>query len=1062
MKKILLITMLCCVFCTSLKSVYAQKNTGAIFRGVVKDIDGKPLFGVTVKEKEVPANSVSTDVNGNFQLTLSGNSKVIVISFIGYKRIEKKVTSASSVFVLQTEEQGLNDVVVVGYQKQTRRDVTAAISSVKGKDIANIPSASFDQTLQGRLAGVSVLSSTGELGSRPNIVIRGATNIDFGNANGGNTGPLYVIDGIIFDVNTVGTSYGNNNPLSLINPNDIESIDVLKDASASAIYGARGGNGVIIVKTKRPKRGRPQITGSLYAGVTTRPAFMKVVTGAAERRLKLNLLHQGLPYDKLALNDIPVQLTDSLNSSFNQDIDWQGLLVREKALVNSQDIGVSGYTGNTGYRISFNHYNEQGVLNGYGLEKFTPHLNLTIQPMKGMSLNTDILISSEKRSHGVGGQAGGLFNSWAFPSSFAQLNSDQKDVYSGKKHYYDDNRILTIVGSVGVVDTLAKNLTINSTYASTNYTDKYNYFSPVEINGVQNSAYSINSSSPSWSFENFLAYNKTVGNHNFILAAGASLYNNENNFSYAYGNGINISGINTIQTVPPGYNLSVTTSYDRKTTESYYARFNYNYSGKYLFMASFRRDASSIYSSSYRWATFPSFSAGWIASDESFFAPLKSVISFLKFRASWGITGNDPGNFYSKYQTLANDASYFGATTGTINQYGLTGTPTTYNGTAIVTPFPYYNNFSNFGVKSSNDVRWEKFPQYDLGADMELFGGRVNLTVDYYQKDAKDKYFYNVPAQPTSGYQYYSGNYVDIRNQGLEIGLNVNVLGPHSPLRWNANFNISYNKNYVTKLPNGNRDFLFDNPWFYKTLTLGEPIFNYKVFHTNGVYPTDASVPVDPITGKRMTYYGTTLQAGDPRYVDVNGDYNITNDDKTIGGNPNPKYTGGFGSTFGYKRITLSIFCSFVYGRKILNGALSDLLNGSRDYHSWGSTAGPAALSGILDQFWQKPGDQTKYPRLVYANINGTDPWNIGTDYFIEDGSFIKVKNISLGYDLPDSWVKRIGMRRVNIYGMADNVLIFKKSKLIADPELVDPTTGSSNVIYPTAAKFTLGLNFEL
>ncbi|GGH09052.1 SusC/RagA family TonB-linked outer membrane protein [Mucilaginibacter phyllosphaerae] len=1032
-------------------------------QGQVNDAEGKSVAGATISEKGVPANGTITNADGHFELKLKGQLNTLVISLLGYKRVEVKATEKSTTYTLQIDEHSLNDVVIVGYQSQNRREVTASVSSLKGKDIANIPAASFDQMLQGRLPGVSVLSSTGEVGAKANIVIRGSTNVDFGNANGGNSGPLYIIDGIIFDVNAIGTAYGNNNPLALINPADIESIDVLKDASAAAIYGARGGNGVIIVKTKQAKRGRPQISLSAFAGVTTSPNLIKVTTGAAERALKLKLLYNQLGYNNIQTGVIPRQLTDSLNPAFNNDVDWQGLLIRKTTLVNSQSAAIAGFAGTTSYRLSVNHYNEQGVLNGYGLDKVTPHLNLNIQPFKKMSLAVDLLMSSQTQSHGVGGAGANLFTAWNFPSSFLQLSPEQVAVYSGKKSYYDDNRTLTLVGSVNLTDTLSKNLTFNSTYGATNYIDKYDYFSPQLLNGTLNTAYSNVSSSPSWSFENFLQYNKDFGKHRFIFAAGGSLYSYENNYNYSSAAGINISGIYTVQSVPPGINLNTNTSYLRKTTQSYYGRINYDYAGKYLFTASFRRDATSIYSPEYRWGTFPAMAAGWIASDESFFAPLKNVVNFLKFRASYGIVGKDPGQWYSKYQTLTNDASGFASTNGTINPNGyLGGTPTTYNGTTVVSPFPYYNYFLSSGVQSSNSVRWEKDAQIDFGGDIELFNSRVNITVDWYRKDAKDVFFYNVPAQATSGYKFYSGNYVDIRNQGFEFAANVNVLGPKSPFKWNFNFNVSINQNMVTKLPNNNRDFLFGDSWFYKTLTLGEPLFSYRVFHTNGVYATNADVPTDPTTGKKQTYYGVPLQAGDPKYVDVNGDYNITNDDKYIAGNPNPKYTGGFGSTFNYKRVTLSFFASFVAGRKILNGSLSDALNGTRNIGGWGTIGGVATYTNTLNQFWQLPGDKSTYARLVYPNGSQTDPWNIGTDYFIRDGSFIKLRNVSLGYDLPDKWIRSLGLKRVNVYVLGDNLAIWKKAKDIADPELVDPTTGSSNVIYPTAAKYTLGFNIDL
>lgn len=1024
-------------------------------------------MGASVTEKGQTANGATTNEEGKFTLTLRGSASRLLISFIGYEKQEVRSGSSLMIIKLKPDDRAMTDVVVIGYQSQKRRNVTAAVATVSGKDIANIPQSSFDQTLQGRLSGVSVLSSTGELGSKPSIVIRGATNIDYGNGNGGNTGPLYVIDGVIYDVNAIGSSYSNSNPLSLINPNDIESIDVLKDASASAIYGARAGNGVIIIKTKSARPGKPQISVSAYAGVTLRPAFRDVYIGNAERALKLQLLHSQLPYSNLQQGQIPVQITDSLNPAFNNNVDWQGLIVRNSAVVNSQDVAVAGYFGNNNsYRLSINHYNEQGVINGFSLRRLAPHLHVNIKPIKGMSVATDIMISSEKRQHGVGGSTGALFNSWSFPSSFVRLTPEQEAVFKGDKSYYDDNRIFTIVGSVNLVDTVVRNLTFNSNFSATNYNDKYAYFSPIELNGLQNTAYDINTTNPGWSFENYLTYENRIKDHHFAIAAGTSSYNNKQYYTYAYAKGINVTGITTLQTVPSGANLYASTNTSRKTTVSYYGRLLYDYAGKYMLTASFRRDASSIYSSSYRWGTFPSVSVGWIASDEKFFDPLKKYINFMKVRASYGITGNDPGSWYAKYQALYTDASYLRSTTGTLGSSGsdvyLAGTPATYNGSPVVSPFPYNSYIYNNGVSSSDNVRWEKFPQIDIGADIELFNNRVGLVVDWYQKDANDKYFWNIPAQVTSGFAYYSGNYVNVRNRGLEIGLNTRNLPSQSKFQWNTNFNISFNDNYVTKLPNGNRDFLFGPSWFQQTLTYGEPLFNYKVYQINGVYATEKEVPVDPITGRRLSFQGAALTAGDPAYVDNNGDYNINFDDKVIAGNPMPKVTGGFGNSFSWKGFNLNVFCSFVGGRKIFNGYLSDYLNGSLRFSDWGSVSGPAAITNMLDQFWTKPGDRTKFPRMVYPNGTSQDPWNIASSYFVEDGSFIRVRNVTLGYTLPDGVVKSMGLKRLNVYGMVDNVYTFKKTKVIPDPELVDPTTGSANVVYPTALKFTLGLNIEL
>ena len=384
--------------------------------GIVKSETGEPLQGATIQEKGIALNVTATDADGVFALTLKGNAHAIIISHVGFEQQVITVRENKLTITLKAAYKPVQDVVVIGYQSVTRKSLTAAVSSIKGKDIQDIPEASFDQMLQGRLAGVSVLSSTGEIGTRNAIVIRGATNVDYGNANGGNTGPLYVIDGVIYDVNTITPAYNAanaitgavsaTNPLSLINPNDIESIDVLKDASASAIYGARAGNGVIIVKTKRALRGKPQVNLSAYAGVTTRPNFRNVTTGAAERTLKLDLLNSQLGYNILAQGSIPLALTDSLNPAFNNDVDWQGMLIRNGAYVNNQDLSVAGFMGTSSYRLSLNHYNEQGVLNGFSIDRLSPHLSLSLNPVKNLAINTQLLISSEKRKHGTGGSAG--------------------------------------------------------------------------------------------------------------------------------------------------------------------------------------------------------------------------------------------------------------------------------------------------------------------------------------------------------------------------------------------------------------------------------------------------------------------------------------------------------------------------------------------------------------------------------------------------------------------------------------------------------------------------------
>lgn len=1053
-------------FCFLFLGTQAQQKTK--LSGRVLEANGTAVTGATIQD-ENGKFLAQTDKNGDFTIEVLSTVKNVKVNYVGYKTLLVPVNKLDRIILTQASS-ALDEVVIVGYGTQSRKKVTGAISSLSGDAIKNTPAVSFDAMLEGRIPNVSVQASSGEPGARTNIVIRGSTNVDYGNANGGNTQPLYVIDGVIFDLNNMQGSYALSNPLSLINPNDIESIDVLKDASAAAIYGARGGNGVIIVKTRRVSSKRPLVTFNTYGGLVTAPRLMSVITGNAERALKLRLLNSQLSYQDISDGQIPVQLTDSLNAAFNNSVDWQGMLIRNSTYLNNQELTVAGaFDNRNNYRFGISHYNEQGAVKGYGIDRIAPNLNLQLNPVPKLSVGLTLQMSKEKRNHGAG-VAGNpfLFTSWAFPTSLAQLSKPLTDLYSGEASRFDDNNIFLYNTSLRITDTLTKDLALTTVYGMNNSIDKYAYFSPKDLNGIQNIAYDISASNPNWTWETYAQYVKHLGDHNIALVGGFSAYQAKQYYNYDYAAGINVSGVYTLQTVPPGSNLFTSSSIQTKTTQSYYGRFDYDYRGKYILSGSLRRDASSIYSADNRWGTFYALSAGWNISDEKFFDPLKKVINSFKLRGSYGVTGQDPGSWYARYQQLYADASFWGATTGAIggpsaNPY-LTGTPSSYNGTTVVSAFPFGNNYLSNSTKSSNDVRWERYPQLDIGLDWSMFNNRVNFVVDYYQKDSKDKYLWMIPAGGTTGFAYYSGNYADLTNRGWEISVNTVNMGPKSQFQWNTNFNIAFNQGWITKLPNGNRDLLYGESWWQKTLSMGEPLFTYRDYITNGVYATEADVPTDPITGRKITYMGNPIVAGDSKIIDQNGDYNIDLDDKVnTGKSPMPTVTGGITNTFSYKGFSLSVFANYSLGNYLINGTLSDALNGSAS-GAWGTVAGPAGVySPILNQFWTTSGDQTPYPRLVYGSA-GTqkDPWNVARDYFLNKGGYLRIQQIVLGYILPTKMVNRLGLRGIRVYGTINNVHTFKQSKALVDPTLFDYTTGSSNSSYPTSVKTTLGFNIDL
>ncbi|HTM99226.1 MAG TPA: TonB-dependent receptor plug domain-containing protein, partial [Pedobacter sp.] len=403
--------------------VYAQTK----ITGTVKDINGLPVPGATVMQKSTK-NGISTDENGKFTLTLKADAPSILnLTMVGFMAKEVAVDGKTTLNItLDEDTKSLNEVVLIGYQNIQRKKTAGAISSVKGKDFENTPYSTFDSMLQGRVAGLTVLSTSGEPGGNNIVNIRGATSVVLGQSSS----PLYVIDGVIYDVNDISSAYGSN-PLQAINPNDIESVDVLKDASAAAVYGARASNGVILVKTKRAVIGAPpQIRVATYFGVANKPALKPIQTGASERRLKMDLLYAGNgSYPQLG--NLNMMLTDSLNSAFNNNTDWQGLFL-QTGLITNADASIAAATEKFSYRFSFNRFTEEGVMKGYDFTRITPSLFLQVNPSKSLQVQTSLFVGLTKSRHGQGDQTKYPFTTWGFPSSFWKIGKTEEELYSGR------------------------------------------------------------------------------------------------------------------------------------------------------------------------------------------------------------------------------------------------------------------------------------------------------------------------------------------------------------------------------------------------------------------------------------------------------------------------------------------------------------------------------------------------------------------------------------------------------------------------------------------------------
>jgi len=1034
----------CCMFLCC--AVMAQKISGK----VTDKKTNSPMAGVSVMEKGT-SNGTRTAEDGTFSLTTKAARPVLVISYVGYQQQELALGGKVIIEVVMEENaSGLNDMVVIGYQNVTRRKTTAAISSVKGKDIENTPYPTFDAMLQGRVAGLNVLSVSGEPGASGIVNIRGNTSVANSSGTGTATGvssPLYVIDGVVFDVNDLRTAYGNSNPLAAINPNDIESIDILKDASAAAIYGARAANGVIIVNTKRPKGGKPQFRVSGYVGVSVLPSLKHVTIGAEERRLKMNILaSQGTYAQQQGSSQF---LTDSLNPAFNNATDWQGLLYRNVAYTKNYDFNVAGMVEGVSYRLSLNRYEEDGIQSGYGIQRTTPRLFLSVKPAKTLEFTTDLYFGFIKEQRGDGTGNSSPYSIQGFPSSFWQIDAATAANYKGKNDkIWDDNRTTSLNGNTRMIWKVLPSVSFTSSLSYNFGFARRDYLRDKSIasqNG-RSDAILFESNSRRWEIENYATWTKTLGEHNLTLLAGQGAEQQVINSTNASALGIPFDAIRVIAGVPNGPNLTASTNYEDRSRVSYFTRASYEFKGRYGLDLSFRTDASSRYAPSARWGTFPAISGRWNISDEDFFQPYKKIVSFLKLRASYGVTGRDPGSYYAQYRQLTTNMNYAGSQ---LNVSGTTvGNVISYNGITAVAP-------AYTAAAPATNITWEKAPQTNIGVDMNLFKDRVNLTVDIYNKASKDLIF-TVPVEITTGYTSAQNNYVDLVNKGVELTLTTNNLSEKSKLKWQTTLNVAYNKNFVTKLPAGNKDFTYGPSFLSRILTIGQPLYEFRVFQNQGVYARTSDVPVDPLTGRRLSFGNVGYVAGDPIKKDLNGDYIIDDNDQVNLGDPNTKVYGGITNSFTYGPFSLQVLTTFIAGRKVWNGYLSDELAAAGNVNGYGTFTGPAADVTHFN-FWHAPGDNAQWANLLSTN----DATTIRSSLFVEDASFFRIKNVYLSYTLPaNNFTTKAKIKSIRFYSVMDNVGVFYSAHL-PDPENIGVDGFASGSGYPIPKKFTLGIDVQ-
>ncbi len=1010
------------------ESIFAQTDLVKV-TGTVTDETNQPVPGVNVLLKGSSNIGTVTDIEGKYTLNIPKDA-TLIFKFVGYKTTEVAVNGKTTVNLsIQPDVKQLEDVVVIGYQAIKREKSTAAIASVAGEKIENIPVPSVEMALQGKVAGLNVLNITGEPGAKGIVTLRGNTSIA---SQDSRSTPLYVVDGIVMDEGDLGQiDLTGTNPIAGINPNDIESIDVLKDASASAIYGARAANGVIIIKTKTPKAGKPQVRLNGYYGVAMKPTMRSTLVGTAERHLKMDLIYQYL--GKPGMENVNYWITDSLNPAFNNNTDWQSNVI-QKARIQNYDVNVSAYGEKTSYRLSYNFYDEEGTVIGTGFTRNTASLYLNAHPYSFLNLTGNIRFSemSRKKTNG----SINIFSTWSFPSSFFKLTDEDIENFKGNNlDELDKNLNRDLYANFQANIDFTPYLKWTTSYSFGYSTTRNDYFIPSYRNNGNAYATSSSGSVKRWEIENYIQYLRSFKEtHNLSVLFGQGAEYSYIDNLWGEGNYIASNSIQTIQGVV-SKNSNASSSIEERARLSWFARLSYDYKDKYLFSANWRMDGSSRFGKDNRWGHFPSVSAGWIITKESFF-PENQVADFIKIRGSYGITGNDPAGFYDAYRALTTNVDYRGGS-------GITS----YNGSGTIA-------YDFVSAVTSRELGWEESKQMNFGLDAHFLNKRIILTGDYYIRDSESMIF-NYALPVTTGYTEAKNNLVSVRNSGVELQLSLDLLPHNWDWSWTIDANIAMNKNQIKKLPNGNRSIVTGAPWMEWILTVGRPLYEITGWRSNGIYATDDDVPVDPLTGNRMTFFGTTMQAGDIAVADQNGDYNIDYNDKVSLGNPDPKYYGGINTTVRWKGISLGVFCNYVIKRTFWNGFLSDRMNGGvYSAGGWGNVSGPALDFGGL-KYYTTPGQQADLPTLIATNH--MDNRHIAHEIYTDNGSFFRVKNISMSYEFPTALVNKIKLQRLRVYGYMDNVWVFSKSKTYPDPENINTNGYANGSEYPLPHKFTLG-----
>jgi len=957
--------------------------------GKVTDLrDGSPLIGASIQVKGSKIGAISGS-DGGFSLSVPDNTKALIISAIGFNPFEVTITGSPIQVALKVSEtQNLDEVIVTGYGTQVKRDVTSVIARVKGSEVQNMPVADLSQTLQGRAAGVFVEAQNGKIGEGIKIRVRGASSL-----NGSNE-PLYVVDGVPI----VGGVYGS--ATSDINFNDVESFDILKDAAASAIYGSRAANGVVIITTKRGKAGKTKFTLNTQYGQqnpTNKREFLNAqeyIDYFLEAATNSGKYHYNRVGNTRGFANEAAAVTNMVNfvkgrftrysgysdwTKVETNTNWQDQAFNEDAGTGLIELSAQGGNEKNKFYVSGSINKQDGILIANKFKRMSLRFNMDNQLNNWLKMGVNMSLGKTERQRVSDDNAFNTPMQLVALSPITPIRDLAGELYNTPTTTYY-NGLLDVEyaqnhangyrnqGLIFTESKIAKGLTLRNELGldMVNQSDERFWGSKTDGGaGIGGFAWAQWFRNTRWTTNNFLNYATSFNDvHKLDVTVGMSFENRYDEYSYVEGQNF---ADETIQTLAGAGTISGgTTTQEKNNLLSYFARANYSYNSKYLLAITARIDADSRFGSNYKYGTFPSVSAGWIVSEENF---MKSVnwLSFLKIRGSYGIVGNNTGiGFYS-----ANA------------QYGSVKYGTSPGGLGI----------SNFG---NDDLRWEKVATTDIGLEFGLFKNRISAEFSWYNKKTTDMLL-AVPTPSPSGTTSVLGNIGEMENKGIELSLNTtNIAGKN--LKWTTNINIARNKNRVLKLDGEQKEILSTSSRFANAVIIGQPLGVFYGVKYAGVDPTNG----DPI------YFNPDNKTTTNVYDDAG---------KFIIGDPNPDWIGGINNTVSYKGLELSVLFQGVFGNQVQDGG-GGFMSASGDWFD----------NQTRDQLkrWQNPGDITDVPQARLNRWGDFDSPQMSTRY-VYDASYVRLKNLTLAYNLPTSVANKLKITNARFYVSGVNLYTFTK-----------------------------------